>query len=78
VVERRQTSAPASGRAAQAAFSVVRPARRLHAGHETLRLPAFHFPYFFLSFLSFLSLVIAGLDPAIHAATKLIQSARLS
>jgi hypothetical protein len=35
------------------------------------RLPAFRF--LFLSFvLSFLSFVIAGLDPAIHAATKLI------
>ncbi len=30
-------------RAAQAALSLVRPARRLRAGHETLRLPAFRF-----------------------------------
>ena len=34
VVERRQASAPDSGRAAQAAFSVARPARRLRAGHD--------------------------------------------
>jgi hypothetical protein len=30
-------------RAAQAALSLVRPVRRLRAGHETLRLPAFRF-----------------------------------
>jgi len=30
-------------RAAQAASSLVRPARRLRAGHEILRLPAFRF-----------------------------------
>jgi hypothetical protein len=32
-------------RAAQAAFSVARPARRLRAGNTTLRLPAFYFLY---------------------------------
>jgi len=64
-------------RAAQAALSVARPARRLRAGHQTLRLPAFRF--------LFLSFVIAGhsrskngvaslaYDPAIHAAAKLVQ-----
>jgi hypothetical protein len=42
-VERRQASAPASGGSAQAGLSVARPARRLRAGHETLRLSAFRF-----------------------------------
>jgi hypothetical protein len=32
-----------SGGSAQAGLSVPRPARRLRAGHETLRLPAFRF-----------------------------------
>jgi hypothetical protein len=41
----------------------------LRAGHETLRLPAFRF-------LSFILPVIAGLDPAIHAAAKLVQNFR--
>jgi hypothetical protein len=73
VVERRQASAPDSGRAAQAALSVARPARRLRAGHETLRLPAFRFPSFSFVLSYF---VIAGLDPAIHAARKLPLSFR--
>jgi hypothetical protein len=50
-------------------FFVARPARRLRAGHETLRLSAFRFPLFVLSYF-----VIAGLDPAIHAAKKLRQN----
>ena len=37
-----------SGRAAQAAFSVARPVRRLRTGHGLPRLPAFHFPSFYL------------------------------
>ncbi len=49
VVERRQASAPDSGRAAQAASSVARTARRLRAGLTTVRLPAFRFLYFFSS-----------------------------
>jgi len=49
-VERRQASAPEAVRAAQAALSVARPARRLRAGHETLRLPAFRF--LFISFVT--------------------------
>jgi len=43
VVERRQASAPASGGSAQADLSVARTARRLRAGHETMRLSAFRF-----------------------------------
>jgi hypothetical protein len=55
-------------RAAQAALSLVRTARRLRAGHETLRLPAFRFLFLsFLLFRPFLSVVMAGLVPAIHA-----------
>ena len=68
-MERRQASAPEAERAAQAALSVARPARRLCAGHGILRLPAFRFLISFV--LSYF--VIAGLDPAIHAAVKLVQ-----
>jgi len=35
-------------RAAQAAFSVARPGRRLRAGKRQMRLPAFRFLYFFV------------------------------
>jgi hypothetical protein len=52
VVERRQASAPDSGKGGASRLSVARPARRSVAGHETLRLPAFRF-------LSFISFVIA-------------------
>jgi hypothetical protein len=67
VVERRQASAPDSGEAAQVDLSVARPAPA-GAGHETLRPPAFRF-LFFRSYF-----VIAGLDPAIHAAKRLEQN----
>jgi hypothetical protein len=59
-------------RAAQAAFSVARPARRLRAGHEILRLPAFRFLYFLPeASRKELFFVIAGLDPAIHVTERL-------
>ena len=45
-MERRQASAPASGGRREPPFSVARPARRLRAGKDTMRLPAFRFLYF--------------------------------
>jgi hypothetical protein len=60
-------------RAARAELSVARPARRLRAGHETLRLSAFRFPYLPEASRKELPFVIAGLDPAIHATVKLVQ-----
>ena len=63
-VERRQASASRR----------VRGRASCTAGWKK-RLPAFRFPFFF--FVSFvLSSVIAGLDPAIHAAAKRDQSFR--
>jgi hypothetical protein len=50
-----------SGGSAQAGLSVARPARRLRAGHETLRLPAFRF--------LFLLFVIASASEAIQLFT---------
>jgi hypothetical protein len=68
VVERRQASAPDSGRVG--ASRLIRGAYRTRwCGHETLRLPAFRFLNFFRSYF-----VIAGLDPAIHAAKRLEQN----
>jgi hypothetical protein len=43
-VERRQASAPASGGRRKPPYSVARPARRLRAGINTMRLPAFRSP----------------------------------
>jgi hypothetical protein len=65
-VERRQASAPAAEGRRKPTYPWRDRTR--WCGHETLRLSAFRFLYFFLPF------VIAGLDPAIHAATTLRQS----
>jgi len=66
-VERRQASAPASGRAAQAAFPWRDPraACARDMKHCVCRRSA-SLICFVLSYF-----VIAGLDPAIHAAAKL-------
>jgi hypothetical protein len=53
-------------RAAQAAFSVARPARRLCAGKRQCVCRRSALLLFAVSFF-----VIAGLDPAIHAEGKL-------
>ena len=44
---------------------------RSRAGLTTVRLPAFRFPFFLFSYF-----VIAGLDPAIHAAKRLVKTFR--
>jgi hypothetical protein len=67
VVERRQASAPDSG----GRRKPPTPWREPHpfgAALTTVRLPAFRFLFSF-----FLPFVIAGLDPAIHAAARLVQ-----
>jgi hypothetical protein len=68
VVERRQASAPA----AEGRRKPTDPwrDRTRWCGHETLRLSAFRFLFLSSVFSYF---VIAGLDPAIHAAKTLRQ-----
>jgi hypothetical protein len=78
VVERRQASAPDSGGAAQAALSVARCRARWHGISNpcVCRRSASFFYVPEASRKEVLSFVIAGLDPAIHAAKRQKQNSK--